>query len=216
MTLEAKSSREWRNRMGIILLLVAGSSAWFFYDGLVAYPAYNRGAHAYAEIVQTVASEGLTDSAAKTETAARWEKRAAEFDADPKEPPKHEKNIAQQIHFGIGLAAIALIFVAWIFREMRRVIRANDEIFDGIVSVFPLFYKKTPVCFASVFAVDKRKWNNKGIAVVHYKDDAGRSRRAIIDDYKYAGSEEILKKCEEIVAAKISEKEKSGAANVAK
>jgi len=195
--------------MGIIFLLIAGSSAWFFYDGFVSYPSYNRGAQAYAEIVIDVENSGLTDHAAETEIAVRWEKIAPKFDADPNDPPKHEKNIAQQIHFGIGLAAIALLFIAWILREMSRIIRSDDEKFDGIVAMIPLFYKTTSVRFDSVFAIDKRRWNNKGIATVQYKTAEGRSRRAIIDDYKYAGSEEILKKCEEVIAEKISQKEKS-------
>lgn len=193
--------------MGIILLLLVGSSAWFFYDGLVAYPAYNRQAQAYAKITEEVNSTGIDNRLAETEIASRWEKIAPELGGDPKDPPKREKNVAQQLHFGIGLAVIALLFAAWILREMKRVIRSDDENFDGIVTLFPLFYKTKNVRFDSVFAVDKRRWNNKGIASVHYKTESGRSDRAIIDDYKYAGSESILKKCEEVIAEKISKKE---------
>ena len=59
MNITAKYSREWRSRMGIILLMIAGSSGWFFYDGLVAYPKFNRGAEAYAQIRESVAAEGF-------------------------------------------------------------------------------------------------------------------------------------------------------------
>lgn len=204
MNITAKYSREWRDRMGIILLLIAGSSGWFFYDGLVAYPKYNVGAAAYAKIVETAKEEGLSDVAAETEAAKRWEKCAHEFSGDPKNPPERPKNVAQQLHFGIGLAVIAAAFLAWVFREMKRVVRADDEKFDGLTTAFPPFNGKTTVKFASVFGVDKRKWKNKGIARVHYKDERGRSRRVEIDDYKYAGSEAILEKCEAVVAAKKS------------
>lgn len=202
MNLEAKYSREWLNRMGIILLLIAGSSGWFFYDGLVAYPKYNEGAAAYAQIVEMVKEEGLTDAAAERETAARWEKCAASFDADPQDPPKHAKDIDQQIQFGVGLAIFAAIFALWVLREMKRIIRANDDEFDGLTTTIPPFNGKTSVRFDSVFGIDKRKWKNKGIAVVHYKNKYDRPCRAMIDDYKYAGSEAILEKCEAVIAEK--------------
>lgn len=202
MKLEAKFSREWRDRMGIILLFIVGSAGWFFYDGLVAYPKYNEGAEAYAQLVEMVKEEGFTDAAAERETTARWEKCAADFDADPQDPPVKAKDIDQQIHFGIGLSICALIFLGWVLREMARTIRANDEEFDGLTAIFPPIYGKTTVKFASVFGIDKRKWKNKGIAVVHYKNEQGRPCKAIIDDYKYAGTEAILKKCETVIAEK--------------
>lgn len=209
MNLEAKYSREWRDRMGIILLMIAGSSGWFFYDGLVAYPKYNEGAAAYAQIVETVKEEGVAEDAAEAEITKRWEKCAAEFSADPKDPPKHAKNVAQQLQFGVGLAVLAAAFLLWVLREMKRVVRADDETFDGLTMAFPPFNGKTAVRFDSVFGIDRRKWKNKGIAIVHYKNEKGRPCRAEIDDYKYAGSEAILEKCDAIIAAKKAKKETS-------
>ena len=209
MNIRAKYSREWRDRMGIILLLIVGSSGWFFYDGLVAYPKYNEGAAAYAQLAEMVREEGFDDADAEKEAAERWEKCAANFSGDPKEPPKHAKNVDQQIHFGVGLAVLALALLAWALREMRRVIRADDEKFDGLTTAFPPFNGRVSVKFDSVFGIDRRKWNNKGIAVVHYKDEHGRRRRALIDDYKYAGSEAILERCEKV----IEEKKKAGSGN---
>ena len=202
MNLEAKYSREWRDRMGIILLMLIGSSGWFFYDGLVAYPKYNEGAAAYAQIVEMVKEEGFAEDAVKAEAAKRWEKCAADFSADPKELPEHPKNVAQQIQFGVGLALFAVMFLLWVLREMRRIVRADETTFDGLTTAFPPFNGKTVVRFDSVFGIDRRKWKNKGIAVVYYKNEKGLPRRAIIDDYKYAGSEAILEKCEAVIAAK--------------
>lgn len=202
MKLEAKYSREWLNRMGIILLLFIGSSGWFFYDGLVTYPRYNEGAIAYAELAKMVEEEGLTGESAEAEAAKRWAKVAADFKGDPAEPPTHLKNVDQQMQFGVGLGVLSVLFLIWILREMKRVIRADDETFEGITSSFPMIYSKKSVPFAAVVGLDKRKWDNKGIAVVHCKNADGSKFRVIIDDYKYAGSEEILEKCEAVVAAK--------------
>lgn len=202
MNVEAKYSREWLSRAGIILLLLLGSAGWFFYDGFVTYPRYNVGAAAYAELEKMVAEEGLSGDEADAEAARRWEKCAERFNGDPKEPPRRPKNVAQQMHFGIGLAVLAVAYLLWIRREMKRVVRADDTEFDAFTTAFPPFNAMTRVRFDSVFGIDKRKWENKGIAVVHYKDAHGTSRRAVIDDYKYAGSEEILKQCETVIAAK--------------
>ena len=210
MNITAKYSREWRSRMGIILLMIAGSSGWFFYDGLVAYPKFNRGAEAYAQIRESVAADGFAEAEADAEAAKRWEARAADFDGDSKEPPKHPKNVAQQIHFGVGLGVLALAFLAWVLREMRRVVRADDEKFDGLTTAFPPFNGSVPVRFDSVFGVDRRKWKNKGIAVIHYKNGRGRPCRVLVDDYKYAGSEAILEKCEAVVAEKQARKSAAG------
>lgn len=202
MKLEAKYSREWLNRMGIILLLFIGSSGWFFYDGLITYPRYNEGAAAYVEIARMVEEEGLSGETAEAEVAKRWAKVAADFKGDPAEPPTHFKNVDQQLHFGTGLGVLAVLFLIWILREMKRVIRADDETFEGITKVLPMIYSKKTVPYDAVVGLDKRKWDNKGIAVIHCKNADGSKFRVIVDDYKYAGSEGILEKCETVVAAK--------------
>ncbi len=203
MNIVAKYSREWRDRMGIILLLLVGSAGWFFYDGFVAYPKYNRGVEAYVQILETVQREGFSsEQEIEKEASKRWAQVAQDFDADPQEVPSHLKNVAQQMHFGIGLYAIALVFLFWILREMKRVVRADDEAFDGLTTAFPPFNGTVRVRYDSIFGIARRKWQNKGLALVHFKDARDRSRRVAIDDYKYAGSEAILEKCETVLAEK--------------
>ena len=56
----------------------------------------------------------------------------------------------------------------------------------------------------------KRSRALKGIAVIHYKNERGRPCRVLVDDYKYAGSEAILEKCEAVVAEKQARKSAAG------
>ena len=47
------------------------------------------------------------------------------------------------------------------------------------------------VRFADVFRVDKRKWDNKGLAYVYHRS-GGAGKRAVVDDLKYDGAGRVL------------------------
>lgn len=197
--LTAKISREWRDRMIIVLIMLVGSAAWFFYDGAVAYPKYNAKADAYAEIQRVYqADEALVKE--------KWTALAIEKNWNPEDVPKKRKDEAQQFRWGSALLIISALFTLWMLREMRRVITADDEKFVGIARTLPPFNALRKVAFASVIGVDKRRWDKKGIALIFYKDAAGTRRSVIVDDYKYAGSEKILQRCEAIIEEKKARK----------
>ncbi len=195
MKTTAKISKEWRERMTIILVLLAGSAGWFFYDGLVSYPKFNVKADAYAELVEIYKAD-------EAQLEDEWKKLALERGWEVDEVPKKRKNEAQQFKWGTGIAIFAAIFLLWMLREMTRKIVFDEEKFDGISILFPLISKIVPVEFSAVIGIDKRKWDKKGIAKIFYKTSAGTRNSVLVDDYKYAGSEEILFRCEKILEAK--------------
>lgn len=195
MQLQAKISREWRDRMIIVLILLLGSAGWFFYDGAVSYPAYNEKADAYAEIQRVYGAD-------ETLANEKWKALAIERHWDTEDLPKKRKNEEQQFHWCFGLLVATSAFLIWMLRDMRRVIVATDDCFTGISTAFPPFNPLKKVHFASVRGIDKRRWEKKGIAVVHYKNEDGEPRTVYIDDYKYVGSEKILERCEEILEEK--------------
>ncbi len=195
MNLTAKISREWRDRMIIVLLMLLGSSAWFFYDGAVAYPKYNIKADAYAELQRVYQAD-------ETLLKEKWKALAIENHWDPEDVPKKRKDEAQQFRWGSGLLIISVAFLLWMLREMHRVILANDEKFIGITQAIIPFNALREVRFDSVFGVNKRRWDKKGIAVVFYKTEKGTRASVLIDDYKYAGSERILERCEAVIEEK--------------
>ncbi len=47
------------------------------------------------------------------------------------------------------------------------------------------------VRYAEVFKVDKRTWDHKGLAYVHYKRE-GREGRVVVDDLKFGGADRVL------------------------
>lgn len=49
------------------------------------------------------------------------------------------------------------------------------------------------VAFDEVFRIDKRKWDNKGLAYAWYREGgSGPERKAVIDDLKFDGAGRIL------------------------
>ena len=48
------------------------------------------------------------------------------------------------------------------------------------------------VPFDKVFRIDKRKWKNKGLAAIFYRDEQGNEKKADIDDLKYSGADQVL------------------------
>lgn len=185
--------------MIIVLLMLLGSSAWFFYDGAVAYPKYNIKADAYAELQRVYQAD-------ETLLKEKWKALAIENHWDPEDVPKKRKDEAQQFRWGSGLLVISVAFLLWMLREMHRVILADDEKFIGITRAVIPFNALREIRFDSVFGVDKRRWDKKGIAVVFYKTEKGGRASALIDEYKYAGSERILERCEAIIEEKKARK----------
>lgn len=197
-----KISREWLNRMGLILFFFIGSAGWFFYDGLIAYPRNN-------EIFD--ARETLEKAFPQNPAAleAAWEKTAAEkgYPTDKEKLPDRRKNSGEQLKWGFGLLAIAALFALFIIRDAFRKIKTDEKSFTGINAVPALFATLKTVNYNDVIGVDKSRWDKKGIAKIIYKTAANAPHQAVfIDDYKYAGTEKILIRCEETVAAKIAAK----------
>jgi len=111
---------------------------------------------------------------------------AAELGFDSKDNKYHSrKDIAEQLVIaGIcgGGAVLALIFLV---TSRNRVLRA-----DGEAMIMP-DGKRVP--FAAAYRIDKRKWDNKGLAYVHYRE-GGAEKKAVIDDLKFVGAGKVLER----------------------
>ena len=82
---------------------------------------------------------------------------------------------------GVG----ALIVVILIFLNQSKVLRGYPEHW-----VTP---EGKEVRYAEVFRVDKRKWDNKGLAYAyHRKAEGAKEVKEVIDDLKFAGADRIL------------------------
>lgn len=79
----------------------------------------------------------------------------------------------------LGVAAV----IAQILYHLTRSIRADNATFWK----FP----KVAIPFSEIFRVDRVKWEKKGLAFLHYREN-GKEKKAILDDLKYPGAQAIL------------------------
>lgn len=116
----------------------------------------------------------------------RWVSYAAQngWDEDPK--LYSEREIAEQFWFGYGCLGGALIVGIVVLMNRSKVLRGEADHW-----VTP---EGLEIRYANVFRVDKRKWEHKGLAYAWYRMDGGSEKRAVIDDLKYAGAEQVLER----------------------
>ncbi|MCR5183391.1 MAG: hypothetical protein K6B46_01650 [Opitutales bacterium] len=193
-----KISREWLNRMGLIFFFLLGSSAWFFYDGLVTYPRDNAIFIARENLEKT-----YPDDPVALESA--WIKIADEnkYPLEKNDLPDHLKNIEGQFKWGCGVLCAAVLFLLFVLRDSLRKIKNDEESFTGITDRLAPFATLTTVKYKDVIGFDKARWDKKGIAKIIYKTSPDAPHRfVLVDDYKYSGSEDILKRCETVVEQK--------------
>ncbi len=163
-----------------MLLLAAFPIAfglWFLYDGTIAYPRHNRN---FAEF-QAAKAAGTANTWSEFASTRGWpnKEHAKAYDMD-------------QIRMQWFMAALAggagLCALAWLAMCFKRELRSDAE------AVYSDTGKR--VLISAMRAVDKSRWQSKGIAIAIY-EEGGKRRKLTIDDYKYAGGEKILKQIEE-------------------
>jgi hypothetical protein len=195
-------------RMGLLAAMCLGAGLYFFYDGRVGYPKENIAAKEKewfeSEVIE--GPEGY-DAAAKLGEEARseWVKAAREKGwivsralneprwkdyAAPRgwaENPKYhsEDEVRQQYYWGAAMVVVAAI-------AGFLVLLNHNKVFTGHADhmVMP---NGVSVRYADAYCVDKRKWDNKGLAYVHYREAEGApSHRVTVDDLKFGGADKVL------------------------
>ncbi len=102
------------------------------------------------------------------------------------ESPKEKDwdyKLKEQLIWGIGTGLIGLGLLAAYLRNKSRVLRADATSFTTPQGV--------TIPFARVTRIDKRTWDNKGLAYLWWKDGEG-TKKAVIDDLVFAGAAKIL------------------------
>ena len=109
-------------------------------------------------------------------TASRKEVEGKAWDIDPGEEPLKASKIRDQF---IALAVCVVLMLVTLFflvRTMRRSITADHEALhtqDG-----------RRIAYTDMTRVDKRKWDNKGLALIYYQD-GGEEKKAKVDGMVY-------------------------------
>jgi hypothetical protein len=112
---------------------------------------------------------------------------AAEHGIDEKPKRYSDKEIAEQYWWGGAMGLGSLIVGVLVFLNRSKVLKGYAEHW-----VTP---EGNEVLYADVFRVDKRKWDNKGLAYAFHRGaDGVKEVREVIDDLKFAGADRVLER----------------------
>lgn len=200
--IDARISKEWRRRMLFMLFMVSTISAWFLYDGYVVWP---NGAERYAEFVEieeAMVESGKIEPVVKKAHGAEvneylriaWERHAKEagYKRDiPKE--RTDAAIREQRIIGWVMMTGSVLFGLWVLWNHKLCVRTEGDVVIGTSG--------QRVELDSIVKIDRKKWENKGIAYAIYEVD-GKQKRLCLDDHKFKGCEEIILEADRRIAAR--------------
>ncbi len=187
--------------MGILAAMLLFMGLYFLYDGKFGYAKDNVIAEekvkfeknflkSYDEakksgqldewIVQAKASGMPTGEDGEP---PKWPSYAAKH-GWPENPKKHsEEEIYQQFQWGGAMLLLALIVAVKLLLDRGKKLTGHEQ--------HMIMPNGVEVRYSEAYKVDKRKWDNKGLAYVYHR--SGRDeKRAIIDDLKYEGAGRVL------------------------
>ena len=175
----------WKHLIVAVAMIAFG--AWFAYDGWIKWPAEN------ARIRQVQQEK---DAAAAAGETARVEALAKEL----QELNHHtEMDLAIQKVLAIALPAFGLFWGAWTLRDTRGVYRMSGNTL--FVPGHP------PVAVDDIRRIDKRKWDKKGIAFLHYEVGQPPTAGVLkLDDFAYERkpTDEMLERIEKNVLGSVT------------
>ncbi len=191
-------------RMGIMALMFLFFGLYFCYDGWRGYPEENKVAEKkewFEQIVQkgydAAKKEGaeslktwMTQAKAEgwvsdLESPPRWDAYAAERNWSS-EPKKHSTDAIEQQYYWGGAMILGTLYC------VGSMLLSRNKTFIGKPDHMVMPDGKQ-VRFADVFKVDKRKWDNKGLAYAYYRtSEGGAEQKAVIDDLKFDGAGKVL------------------------
>jgi hypothetical protein len=194
MNVHARISKEWRRRMTIMALMLNGSALWFCYDGFIAWPSETKRYQQLETVTASIVPEGEKPTDKNPAVVRAWADYAAKNDL-PAKLPKHRTpgDLAGQRIMGGILLGIGLSFLGWMALQHRKSVRAEGDVITGADG--------ETVHLDSIVEMDRRKWDNKGIAYAIYEAN-GKRRRLCLDDHKFIGCEEIILEAERRIAAR--------------
>ncbi len=179
MNLRTDINPRYLMRMGLVGLFCIGMALYCFYDGKVAYPAQRERSLAYLDFQEKNPELGQKDLFGKwKEFAAEkgWDPGIAGKEFTPYGEPKKEFHFNQQLIMGGFIGLVGLFFFSKFLLNRGRWIEADDE---GIRSS-----EKRELKYDQITALNKKKWQSKGIAKVLYEVD-GRKKTIVLDDCNY-------------------------------
>ncbi len=178
----ADISPQYYWRFAFISTILLGLAGWSLYDGIVAWPNQRVRALKYLEIKE----------ANPDDYKERWSDYATEqgWSTEWPEEPKTEADIAGQFVMAALAGPIGLLTLAIFLRSLGQWVEMDE---NGVRTS-----RGREARFEEMTLLDKKKWQKKGIAKLHFERD-GRTRKLILDDYKFdrAATGVIIRQVEE-------------------
>lgn len=140
---------------------------WFLYDGLIGYPKKLTLAEAYASLPET----GRQDA---------WKELAAEKGWPTMTPSKSAEDIRHDIG---GQFMMAVLCGAFAVPTLMMFMSGQGTWVEGDETLIRNS-KGQEVPIPAITKIDKRKWEDKGIAKIFYEVD-GKTKKFVMDDFKY-------------------------------
>jgi len=168
MTTRATITKGYKARLGIIGLALLIFAGWSAYDGFVYWPKLIE----KYEVFQQVAEDNQPDY------FDAWAQKAEEmgWEAEPEPDKKVSQDlISQYVIMGITLP-LGLYFMYSFIACAGRFVEVSEDTLSangGRIAKWD-----------QIKSIDKTRWKNKGIAVVHYETDAG-EQSITLDDWKF-------------------------------
>lgn len=166
----------YKKRRLLMVAMLLAFSAYFFYDWKVGYPKQREEYNVYWPVYQDLVVTKKEDKAWLTQAKEKgWPESPKEKDWDYK--------LKEQFIWGIGTGLIGLGLLGAYLRNKNRVLRADADSLTTPEGV--------RIPFASVTRIDKRKWDNKALAYLWWKDGET-TKKAVIDDLVFDGAGKVL------------------------
>ena len=176
MTIRASVDNKFIRRFLYISIGCFLFMLWGLYDGLYTSPRDVEIAKAYKELSKKREAGEITED----ERGEMWKELATKNKwplSKPKEPHIAQGYVYfQWFVFGTGL--ILGVFFLIKYLRLRNSWMEADE--TAVTTSWGPTVK-----FDDIETINKHKWEKKGIARVHYKDDSGTSKIMVFDDFKY-------------------------------
>jgi len=172
MTVRTHISTSHLVRLGLIGLFCSGFALACLYDGFVRYPNQRIRAEAFEKFKEEhheLDPKDIVDN---------WKEYAAEQGWPPNDRGKFRTDIQINGQFQMAsvLMPIGLFFLILLLLNRGRWIEVNDMTMTSS--------RGHQLELSQIVELNKKKWQKKGIATVHYESD-GRKRKLVLDDCNY-------------------------------
>jgi hypothetical protein len=165
MITEARVTPIWKRQKFFLALFLLGAGGYFFFDGFVGYPRSNERWLAYEQF-------------RTQENLEAWPAHARERHWTQTPPHKFydQRDLAGQMVFGVLFTLLGGVTLVYWLGQKDRFFKMDQE-----AIVIP---SGARVEFGEIVALEKKKWDSKGLAKASYRVGAGR-KTFMLDDYKF-------------------------------